>query len=112
MSDNVILLVAAVAGFLLLQKKKAAAAASTAPLPTANNVNNQLWSSVLGNSWRSLVQPGSASNFLERNNWGQIVTSDGKPVDSVFGALPDILSGGVDTTEASDGIDYLSELGW
>ncbi|MGZ3319659.1 MAG: hypothetical protein ACXU9C_01620 [Xanthobacteraceae bacterium] len=112
MSEEIVLILGGLAAFALMRKKQAVAAASTTPLPTSNNVNSQLWNNVLGSAWKNLIEPSAKNAFLERNYFGQIVTSDGRPVDSVYGAIPDAMSGGVDTTEASDGVDYLSEMGW
>lgn len=120
MNNNTLLLVAALGAVFLMSRKASAAtpaAAAASPLATSNNVNNQLWSAVLGGAWRSLVSPGSAGNsgFLMRNDFGQVVTSDGKPVNSVFSDLSNAIStGGYSDVDVSapDGTDYLSLLGW
>lgn len=123
-NDNTILLVAAL-GAVLLLSKKAKAATPTTPAQVAatgsglvaNNLNNQLWTNVLGGAWKSLVSPDSASssNFLMRNGLGQVVTSDGKPVDSVYSDVSTAISTsgipGVDVS-APDGTDWLANLGW
>jgi hypothetical protein len=118
MNKNMMFLLAAV-GAMLVMSKKARAATSTAALPgaspVANNVNNQLWSKVLGGAWKALVANGTNTDgtpFLMRNDLGQVVTSDGKPVESVYADMTGALSGGVDTTEASGGVDYLGQMGW
>jgi hypothetical protein len=121
--DNTLLLVAAAAAALFIMSKKAKATGTTAAQVAqtgsghvATNVNNQLWANVLGGAWKSLVSPDSGNtNFLMRNPFGQVVTSDGKPVDSVYSDLSDTLStGGIPGVDVSapDGTDWLANLGW
>lgn len=118
MNKNMMFLLAAV-GAVLVMSKRATAAPRTAALPgaspVANNVNNQMWAKVLGGTWKALVANGTntdGSPFLMRNDLGQVVTSDGKPVESIYSDITGALSGGVDTSEASGGVDYLGALGW
>lgn len=116
MNKDMLFLVAAVAAVLMMSKKASAAprpaSAATMPAtaggasPLANNLNNQLWSSLLGGGWKSLVGSGSeTSPFLMRNDYGQVVTSDGRPIDTGISDISDTMSG-------LGGRDYLSELGW
>lgn len=130
MSDNsTVLILAGAAALLLVMQKKRAAAAAPANSPagsTATSVNNQMWQSILGGAWKSLTAPtatGSGAGFLMTNNWGQVVTSDGKPVDSSLPAISSALSNGGYSggysgvsddvsTAAPDGTDWLSQLAW
>ena len=126
MNQNTMFLFAAVGAAYVMAKKeadkkaRAAAAAkapsqSNSPSPVTTNVNNQLWSKVLGGAWNALVEKGSSTDgapFLMRNDIGQVVTSDGKPVNSIYSDITGALSGGVDTSEASGGVDYLGGMGW
>jgi hypothetical protein len=95
MKKNAVLLIAAVAGFYLYTQGNKARAnggmarvGTTSASPVATkNLNADMWSRLLGNGWRSLLQ-GNAANgvdtppFVMRNPFGQIVTSDGTPVYS------------------------------
>lgn len=118
MNKNMMFLLAAVAAVLVMSKKaKAAASPAATPgaSPIATNVNNDLWAKVLGGTWKALVANGTNTDgtpFLMRNDLGQVVTSDGKPVESIYNDITGALSGGVDTTDASGGVDYLGQMGW
>jgi hypothetical protein len=118
MNKNMMFLLAAVAAVLVMSKKAKAAPGAAAPAgasPVATSVNNDLWAKVLGGTWKALVANGTNTDgtpFLMRNGLGQVVTSDGKPVESVYSDITGALSGGVDTTDASGGVDYLSQMGW
>jgi hypothetical protein len=127
MKDNTVLILAGAAVLLLVMKKKAAAATvPTTGTAVTSNVQNQMWQSILGPAWKALLAPsstGAGSGFLMTNNWGQVVTSDGKPVDSTLPAISSALSNsdysggytGVSdpvSTAAPDGTDWLSTLGW
>lgn len=116
MNNNMLFLVAAVAAVLVMQKKASAAPAAAAPVvtnPVATNLNNQLWASVLGGAWNSLTSGNSP--FLMRNSSGQVVTSDGKPIDKTYTDISNVISTGgysdVDVT-GSDGVDWLGKMGW
>lgn len=117
MNKDMLFLVAAVAAVLVMSKK-AGAKAAPAPAsnsPVATNLNNQLWSNVLGGAWKSLVNSDGVGTFLMRNEAGQVVTSDGKPIDSVYSDISTGISTGyipdVDVS-APDGVDYLAKQGW
>lgn len=126
MNNNGIFLLAAVAAVLVMSKKaKAATAATPISTPVATNVNNQFWQSLLGSTWKSLVTPDNVSSFLMRNSAGQVVTSDGKPVDSALPWISAALSGSSTPTttdaaagyqpvdvSADDGVDWLQKMGW
>jgi hypothetical protein len=114
MNKNALFLLAAVAAVLMMKQKAAAASApAAAASPVATSVNNQMWNSILGNTWQGLVS--GATGFLMRNDQGQVVTSDGKPVTSVLPAISSALTNGgyedVDTA-APDGTDWLANMGW
>jgi hypothetical protein len=119
MSDNTLLLVVVAAGAVVLlnKNKTVAAAVGIAPAPSTqtNNVQNDLWKSLLGTGWTMLKgaqnTDGSAA-FLEKNFFGQTVTSDGKPVGSeLLNLFPSTYGqpSVVDTT-LGDGVDYLKDL--
>lgn len=119
MNKDMLFLVAAVAAVLVMSKKAGAQGAArpvASSSPVATNVNNELWQNVLGGAWKSLVGSGGTGTFLMRNPFGQVVTSDGKPVDSVYSDISTAISTGyvpdVDVSAASDGVDYLSKMGW
>lgn len=88
MNKNLILLAAiGAAVMLVLQKQAQAAAATTATTTSSNpktvNVNGDMWTRLLGAGWLNLTgaqNPDGSPAFL-MNNWGQVTTSDGKPVD-------------------------------
>jgi len=116
MNNNMLFLVAAVAAVLVMSKKSTAAPAAAAPVvtnPVATNLNNQLWANVLGGAWSSLTSGNSP--FLMRNSSGQVVTSDGKPIDKAYTDLSNVIStggiAGIDVT-GSDGVDWLGTMGW
>lgn len=116
MNNNTLILVAAIAAVIVMSKKASAAPkpATTTGMPStasgaspiASNLNNQLWSSLLGGAWNSMVGSSSGTTpFLMRNEFGQVTTSDGKPIDTGISDISDIMSGW-------GGTDYLSEMGW
>lgn len=116
-NNNTLLLVAAAAAAFVVMSKRANPAAVPAPAgPLATNVNNQLWTSILGGAWKALVRPSdSTSGFLQLNNIGQVVTSDGKPVDSSLPAISSAISNSGYTnvdTSAPDGTNWLSQMAW
>lgn len=138
MSNNLILL-AAIGGavVLVLQKQAQAAGVAAQPMPVQGlfytpaqqqsaNVNGDMWARLLGDGWRNLVstQNSDGSPAFLKNDFGQVTTSDGKPVggsdpmsayvQSMTG-LP--TSGGPDYIKAvSPFADYLNGssdmLGW
>lgn len=118
-NDTVVLAALAVAAVLLINKQGAAAGATGVKSSTAQptvNVQNSLWTSLLGTGWTMLKDAQNADGtaaFLEKNFFGQTVTSDGKPVGGELAAMFPGLYGGflpVDTTAASGGTDYLKDL--
>jgi hypothetical protein len=120
MNKNMIFILAA-AGAVLMMSKQARATApagsASRPIPSTN-VNDQLWTSLLGGGWKMLrdaqTDSGTAA-FLKRNFLGQVVTSDGKPVGQEYQDLLPATYGEfmpVDLGGASGGVDYLSEMGW
>ncbi|MGB9109647.1 MAG: hypothetical protein WCC39_13260 [Telluria sp.] len=120
MNKNMIFILAAAAAMLMMSKQaRATAPAGSASAPVkSTNVNDQLWSSLLGNGWKALrdaqTDTGGAA-FLERNFLGQVVTSDGKPVGQEYQDLAPTTYGNflpVDLGGASGGVDYLAEMGW
>jgi hypothetical protein len=86
------LLIVAIGGAVLLVLQKQAQAAAVSPKASSStinaaktvNVNSDMWSRLLGDGWRNMVgaqnADGSAA-FLMKNMFGQITTSDGKPID-------------------------------
>ena len=85
MNNNVLLIAAGVgAALFLMGRKNAIAAAQSAPI-ASKNLNSDMWSRILGDGWRNLVNAqnddGSRA-FVMKNRVGQIVTSDGVPISS------------------------------
>jgi hypothetical protein len=94
-STNLILLAAIGAAVLLVVKKQAQSAGMTVAqkqqaglLYTPQqqqsvNMNGDMWSRLLGGGWQNLVstQYSDGSPAFLKNVWGQVTTSDGKPVD-------------------------------
>lgn len=88
MNKNLILLAAIGGAVLLVLQKQAQAAAATTTKTTSSapktvNVAGDMWTRLLGAGWLSLTgaqNPDGTQAFL-MNNWGQVTTSDGKPVD-------------------------------
>jgi hypothetical protein len=120
MNNNMIFIMAAAVAALVMSKqaKAAAPAGSASRQPPSTNVNDSLWSSLLGGSWRALTDAQTSTGgpaFLERNWLGQVTTSDGKPIGQ---ELADMLPSTymtvqpVDLGGASDGVDYLGMMGW
>lgn len=120
-NDNTVLLAALAVGAVIYINKKGAVSGAagikqgTTAQPTVN-VQNSLWTSLLGTGWTMLKDAtnsdGSAA-FLEKNFLGQTVTSDGKPVGGELQSMFPGLYGGflpVDTTAASGGVNYLGDL--
>jgi hypothetical protein len=121
MNNNTLFLVAAIVAVVVMKKKTAAPVAPAGPAgPIATNVNNQLWTSILGGAWKSLISPSDSNDgFLMKNSVGQVVTSDGKPVNSVLPAISGAMSGsdysqGYESvsTGGPDGTDWLAQMGW
>lgn len=128
MSKNILLLAAIGGAVFLVLQKQAQAATTTAATPAKTttpatvNVNGDMWARVLGSTFAGFINsaaPGSTSTFL-KNTWGQITTSDGKPVYtgdplSDFGqASPGLSSGNVDYVgQMFPNLDTgLENLGW
>lgn len=145
MSKDIILFAAIGAAVLLVMKKQAVAHAATsgAPmteaqkiaaglLPTKQqnitaNVNGDMWARLLGEGWRNLVgaqNPDGTKAFVT-NSFGQVTTSDGKPIGSgdpiadyanVIGgvpvAMPTPLTDSLFPLTGSTGFDEDGVLGW
>lgn len=93
MNNNVLLAVAIGAAVLLVVQKQARAstvnpggtvkvltpAQQAAGMQQSTNVNSDMWTRLLGNSWKELAA-GSAS--IGKNIFGQMTSSDGKPISS------------------------------
>jgi len=129
MNRDILILGAAVAGVMFMAKQaqanstKPAVIAQSGTGKVANNINNELWKGVLGGAWKALVDQsassaGSDGSFLMRNWLGEVVTSDGKPIDSNAQAISLAISGdaagpgGIIDTSAPDGTDWLMGMGW
>ncbi|WP_373986995.1 hypothetical protein [Duganella sp. BuS-21] len=113
MSNNLLLAAAIGAALFLVVKKQAQAGAvaqGTAPRsyvspPQVKNLNGDMWKSLLGQGFVSAA--GSGTSGLIKNIFGQLSTSDGKPVggaDPRAGFIP-VLTG-----NPLGGQDYLSSL--
>jgi hypothetical protein len=120
MNNNALLLALVAAGVFVMMKRTAATATKApvlAPTPT-KNVNDQLWSSLLGGSWKLLTDAQNSDGspaFLMKNWLGQTVTSDGKPVGAQLQDLLPATYGTVmpvDLSDPTSGVDWLSDLGW
>lgn len=92
MSGNGLVVLAAVgvAGFVIYKKMSGAAAptrpttGTAAALPT-RNVMGDMWSRILGGAWTQALGAAKATGgqaFVMRDQFGRVVTSDGKPVGS------------------------------
>lgn len=86
--DNLMLIGAlGIAALIVLPKLKAksAPAAATAT-PKTQNVNNEMWTKLLGGAWTQLIQANGGSGagatpFIVKNAFtGLFSTSDGKPL--------------------------------
>lgn len=107
MSNN--LLLAAVIGaavFIVVKKQGQAAVlkqpAQTSPVITTN-MNGDMWTRLLGKGFVSVAGSGTASGIM-KNLFGQLSTSDGKPIggsDPLAGFIP------VNVGAPSNGVDYL-----
>jgi hypothetical protein len=124
MSKDIILITAiAIAAVLVMGKQKQAAGAGmtaaqkaaagltySAAQQQSANMNGDMWTRLLGDGWRTMVsaQNSDGSAAFLKNIFGQVTTSDGKPVasgdpvanyvDAVAGFMP------------SPTTDYLSTL--
>lgn len=122
MSKNILLIgaVAAVAVVMMNKARAQVAPAGSASAPVQTvNVQNQMWSQLLGGAWKSLTtakNPDGSPAFLMKNMFGQITTSDGKVVsDEVAELFPYTYGLGdlsVDIGAPSNGVDYLGLMGW
>jgi hypothetical protein len=102
MSKDILLFVAIGAAVFLVVKKQAVAATTTqgAPMTEAQkiaagllpskaqnitaNVNGDMWARLLGDGWRNLIgaQNADGTKAFVTNSFGQVTTSDGKPIGS------------------------------
>lgn len=121
MNKNLMVVAVAVAAVLILNKAATAATSGAKSAPVKNtNVNDQLWSSLLGGSWKALTDAKNADGsqaFLMKNALGQAVTSDGKPVGEEWQRMfpATYLQGAglpVEIGTAGDSTDYLAQLGY
>jgi hypothetical protein len=118
MNNNTLLMALAAVGIVLVMNKAKAATAlaGSASAPIRNlNVNDQLWSNLIGKGWTALRDAQNADGspaFLMKNFLGQTVTSDGKPVGQEFAAAFPATYGGMMPTvdTAMGGPDYASAL--
>lgn len=118
MNNNILILVAAVAAVVMLNKAKAATAPAgtkSAPAPVIN-ANGALWSALMGGGWKAIADAKNSDGspaFLMTNDYGQIVTSDGKPVGQEYSDLFPATVGNMMPVDVSlGGTDYLSAIGW
>lgn len=117
MNNNILILVAAVAAVVMLNKAKAATApAGSKSAPAAvNNANGALWSALIGGGWKAIADAKNGDGspaFLMTNPFGQIVTSDGKPVGQEYSDLfPATVGGFMPVDLSMGGTDYLSQIG-
>lgn len=89
-NKNLTLIALAVAALVLVPKIANAQAikkpAGSASKPIVNkNVNDDMWARLLGNGWKNIREAQNDDGtraFLKKNAAGQIVTSDGKPVNT------------------------------
>lgn len=118
MSNNnlIPLALVAVGAVVLLNKAKAttAPAGTKSSAPTNTSMNGQLWQSLLGDSWKALTDAKNADGsqaFLMTNPFGQIVTSDGKPVGQEYAELfPATYGNQIPVDISMGGTDYMSTL--
>lgn len=102
MSKDIILFAAIGAAVLIVVKKQAVATATTygAPMTEAQkiaagllpskaqgitaNVNGDMWARLMGEGWRNLIgaQNADGTKAFVTNSFGQVTTSDGKPIGS------------------------------
>lgn len=78
-----------VAGFLVFQKMKAGTTTAARPGTTgstlpAMNMNGDMWGRLMGGAWSQLLNAstGSGPAFVMKDQFGRVVTSDGRPVGS------------------------------
>jgi len=122
MSKDILLIggAAAVVVLMLNKAKAQVAPAGSASAPIlSNNVQNQMWGSLLGQGWKALTSAQNADGspaFLSKNWLGQITTSDGVVVSDEVTELFPATYGGfmpVDLSAPGGGADdYLSIMGW
>jgi hypothetical protein len=145
MSKDIILFAAIGAAVLLVMKKQAVAAAVTqgAPMTEAQkiaagllptkaqnitaNVNGDMWARLMGEGWRNLLgaQNADGTKAFVTNSFGQVTTSDGKPVGSgdpiadyanIIGgvpvAMPTPYTDALFPISTSTGFDDDGVLGW
>lgn len=121
MSDKNMVMVALVAvGAVLMLNKAGAAnlpAGSKSAAQPATNVQNQLWSNLLGDGWRAIASAKNADGtaaFLKRDFFGNVTTTDGRNVGGDLQEVAAITYGNlapVDIAAPQDEIDYTKILG-
>jgi hypothetical protein len=85
----------------------------TAPQAQSANVNGDMWTRLLGDGWRQMVgaqnSDGSAA-FLKRGLFGQVTTSDGKPVSGGGDPIANYIAGESDNFGLPLITDYLGSI--
>lgn len=101
MNKNVIAVaVLAVVGAVYWKRTMAAATAAGAGRPAqaatpVNNTNSDMWTKLLGDGWKALLSSDTGKSMFGMNGYGNLVTSDGKPVsDTMKSILPNVLGDG------------------
>lgn len=121
MNKNMILIAAVAVGAVMVLNRAAAqvAPAGSRSAPVQNtNVNDQLWTKLLGGGWtglRDATNSDGTAAFLKRNFLGQTVNSVGVPISeqiedftpTTFGEMIKVNLG-----EGGDGVDYLAGFQW
>ncbi len=121
MNKNLLMIAAvAVAAVMVLNRaaaQVAPAGSKSGPIP-ATNINNQLFTDILGGGWTSLRDAKNADGsqaFLMKNFLGQTVNSLGVPVSEVWEeSLPNTYGNyiPIDVGAPGDGSDYLGTMQW
>lgn len=125
--NTILLAVLGVAAVLYMRRTPAAVLAAqntsvkAGSTTATQNVNNQMWSTLLGVGWSYLRDnQNGAGSLFGKNALGQFVTSDGKPIgedlenalpltttgymptDLDYGSTPNFISGLFKTTDVMD----------
>lgn len=115
MNKNVIALAAlAVVGAVYWKRTMMAAAAASrpatqAPAAPVKNTNSDMWVKLLGEGWKTLLSSETGKSLFGKNSYGQLVTSDGKPIsDEMVSLLPNVLGDGY--TPELLGVEYYDAM--
>jgi hypothetical protein len=121
MNKNLLLIAAVAIGAVMVLNKAAAqvapAGSRSAQLPS-NNVNNQLYTEIMGGAWASLrdaVNSDGSRAFLMKNQMGQTVTSTGIPISEVWEEPLPVTYGNyipIEVGAPGGGTDYLGQMDW